>query len=231
MLAKLDSANPTKSEATGSTVSSETFTEDDIRPTASLETERVVQSEAAPVLTEDDADLEKLQDQFREFTEFLKWKKRLQENDLKTEGENQKVLEKRATMTELTEVKSPTDPERKDKPLPGKTERRPPAEGGSHASPQRAPGVLPLKRTEVRCPTDQLIDLERRDKPLPVQTERRSPAEGGSEVSPQRVMKAERTERSPRYSLHSVTGPDSLAALIAQTRPSQPSPGSSSKES
>ena len=92
---KLDSANARKSEATGSTGSVETFTEDDIRPGG--EKEKVVQRDAARVLTEDDADLEKLQDQFREFTEFLKWKK-MQENDLKTEGENHKVLENRAVV-------------------------------------------------------------------------------------------------------------------------------------
>merc|ERR1719219_1462628 len=104
MLEKLDSANPRKSEATGSAVSSETFTEDDIRPSArpSVERERVVQCEAAPVLTEEDVDLERLQDQFREFTEFLKWKKRGQENDLKTEEKNPRVVEKRATVTEVT---------------------------------------------------------------------------------------------------------------------------------
>ena len=95
MLEKLDSANARESEASGSTGSVENFTEDDIRPGG--EKEKVVQRDAARVLTEDDADLEKLQDQFREFTEFLKWKK-MQENDLKTEGENHKVLENRAVV-------------------------------------------------------------------------------------------------------------------------------------
>ena len=142
----------------------------------------------------------------------------MHENDLKTEGENHKVLEKRAVVNGVTEGRSPTDLVRRDKPLQAQTERGLPAEAVSEVSSQGAPSVLPLKTTGVRSQTGQVIDLERRDE--------RAPAQGVSEV-----IRAGREERSPCYSLHRVTGPDSLASLIAQRRDSQPSLGSSSKES
>ena len=98
MLAKLEnSVQAGKSEGSVSKVSSETVTEDDIRSMAntreeSKEMERIVQQEEVEVKTGDnDMDLEKLQDQFREFTEFLKWKKMRQENDLKVPVEKNKV--------------------------------------------------------------------------------------------------------------------------------------------
>ena len=45
---------------------------------------------------EEDVELEKLLDQFKEFTEFLRWKKRSQEKDLKPPDEATSV-EKTAT--------------------------------------------------------------------------------------------------------------------------------------
>ena len=76
-----------------------------------------------------------------------------------------------------------------------------------------------------RNPTEQLNDLESRDKPLLAQTE----SEAG--LPPERLLSGGGGERRACYSLHPVTGPDSLASLIAQRRDSPPSLGSSCKES
>ena len=77
MLARLESANPQKSEVTDSVAGSESVTEDNTRH---REDSQKGGREAALVMTGE----EKLQDQLKEFIEFLKWKKtRGQENDLK----------------------------------------------------------------------------------------------------------------------------------------------------
>ena len=50
---------------------------------------------------EEDVELEKLLDQFNEFTEFFRWKKRIQEKDLKAPDEASSVEKKAAERTNL----------------------------------------------------------------------------------------------------------------------------------
>ena len=101
MLSQLDSANCGTSEDTGSVVGSESFPEDDIRsPDQEDGGNRGVQHEAGPVKSEEDVEMEKLLDQFKEFTEFLRWKKRRQEKDPKAPDEASSV-EKKAERTNM----------------------------------------------------------------------------------------------------------------------------------
>ena len=110
-------------------------------------------------------DLEQLVDQFKEFTEFLKWKKLVkQENDLKAEEEEQSLVKKN-------------------------------------------PEMLPEGRNP---PSQQLNELERREKSSenPVQS---------SVLSPEAAPFQPQRERVPGYSLHPVSGRDSLTSLIAES--------------
>ena len=99
MLSLLDSVKPGTSEDTGSIVESERFTEDDIRPPDHEESKnRGVQHEAGPVKSEEDVELDKLLDQFKE---FLRLKKRRQEKDLKAPDEAPRVEKKAAERKNL----------------------------------------------------------------------------------------------------------------------------------
>ena len=139
-----------------------------IPPTSETLEESRERREAAPVESggeKTDRDLEQLVDQFKEFTEFLKWKKLVkQENDLKAEDEDQSLVKKSAEM--LTEGRNP--------------------------------------------PSQQLNDLERREKSSenPVQS---------SVLSPEAAPFQPQRERVPSYSLHPVSGRDSLTSLIAES--------------
>ena len=150
MLSQLDSANCGTSEDTGSVVGSESFPEDDIRsPDQEDGGNRGVQHEAGPVKSEEDVELEKLLDQFKEFTEFLRWKKRRQEKDLKGPDESPSA-EKKAERTNMgLEIES----------LPVRTEIQEEEQKDKSAV---------KKRTE----RSQLNDLENKAEALP---ERRTP--------------------------------------------------------
>ena len=123
-------------------------------------------SEAAPVDSGGETtDLEKLVDQFQEFTEFLKWKKLVkQEKDLKDQDEELSLVKK---------SESPVSP------------LRDPTVQSSVLSPESAP-IQPQ-----RLNTTAVADL--------------TSAEAGG------------GERPPGYSLHLVSGRDSLTSLIAES--------------